>query len=279
MAGLAKAADHVQELAGGRLVFILRPGRAHRPRQVAELFVVAVQHISKACFVQHGVGGAVGHMEQRADGAAHPVHHGHRGVVEGDARFQRADGHFLTGLHVAAVLVGCRQIFHDALDGGQGEGVGQAVGPAGGVGLRCVGESVQAGGGGDLRRHRQGEAGVHHRQLRDEDGALQQHLHVFLCVVDDGELGGFRPGACGGGDGRHGGSGRRDGPAHVIGDASAAGGQRTDGLHGIQRAAAAQADEKIAPVAPPDLQARLHHFVGGFAGDIRKGAAGNARLM
>ena len=215
------------------------------------------------------------HMEQGADGTAHAVHDGDGSVVEGDARFQGRQGHFLSGLHISALVEGNGQILEDPLHRGKGEYIRKRLCLHGGEGLHRVGQSVKAGGRRGLRRRGDRELRIHDRQVRHQHVPSQQHLHILFGIRDDGEAGRLGTGSRRGGNGRRGRKVPFDLLSEEIRDLLIRHGQRGNRLHGVDGASAAQGDQKIAAVLFVNLQALVYHHIRRFSGHAVEHAVGN----
>ena len=151
---------------------------------------------------QHdGVGQAVGRVVAPAKLVGDGVHIAHVGTREGQAGVGGSQGHLLACGQVLAVAVAGAQVAKDHAHRGQRHAVGIRRGPVAHKGLHGMGQSVDAGGCGDVRwqaghqaRVQRGHAG--HQPWIDDD-----HLVLVLGVGDDGGHGHLRAGTGRGGHG------------------------------------------------------------------------------
>ena len=231
---------------------------------------------------QHGVGQPVRHMEMRADRPRHAVHQRHRAVGERQPRLRRAEHHALARGGVARLGIGGADVLADQLHRRQRERIGERIGALGDIGLQRVGEAVHAGVGGGARRHGVGEFVIHDRRQRQRAEAGDQHLLVMFRVGDDGEAGALAAGAGGGGDGDDRqrsvvGGDRRLVVAHLAAAGGRVGGEDRHRLGGVDRRAAAEADQAV--VAVPGAQfgdAGLDHRVGRVGDGVGEHPGGDA---
>ena len=94
---------------------------------------------------QHGVAEPMGHMEQGANRAAHPMDQRNRGVGEGDAALGGGKHHGLAGGTVIRLGTGDADVAPHGSHGSQGHGVGERVRPAAHVSFQGVAQGVDTG--------------------------------------------------------------------------------------------------------------------------------------
>ena len=204
----------------------------------------------------------------------------HVGAREGDAGVSGRQSHLLPRLQVLAVAVGRAQVLEDQPHRRKRHAVGGGRGPVADEGLDRVGQCVDAGGCGDMRRQAGHQAGVERRHLGHEAGVDDDDLAVVCRVRDHRRHGHFRAGACGGGHGVD-----RDRRAQALEVArqlaqrlAGIGDRHGDGLGGVDRRAATDRHDGVALVLLVEVDAALdqgdwrigrdlvEHHVAGTAG-------------
>ncbi len=117
---------------------------------------------------QQGVGAAMGHAEDAAEGVGQAVGYPQRRVGEGHPRHAGGVVHLFARLQVVAAAPAGWQIAKYLLHYFLRQGVGKVAGGAGDVGLKGVTQHVHAGVGGNCRRHRSHQRRVQNGDIRQQ---------------------------------------------------------------------------------------------------------------
>jgi hypothetical protein len=151
---------------------------------------------------------------------------------------------------VLAVAVGHPQVVEDQPDGRQGHVIRIGIGPFADEGLDRVGQGVDAGRRGDVRRQSGHQAGIERRHFRHQPRVDDHQLGLPFRIRDDRGNGDLGAGACGGGHGVD--LYRRLQALEIAGQfaqrLAGVGNRRGNGLGGIHRGPAPECHDGIASI-------------------------------
>ena len=209
--------------------------------------VVVFHHRRQKPSGQRAVRGVV-HPARRL---AHGVGRARRVGAVGETGEHCPERHVVAGLQVVSLGEGDPQPARAVLHPQQRDRVGEGLVVGHGEALDGVGEGVHAGARGHRRRQVDRERGVDQRDVgRDVGRAPHVELDLALGVGDHRPEGDLAPGPGGGRDRDKRWDAGMDGRLAplVLHDAAAVHGDHPDALGGVDRAAAAQADQAVAPL-------------------------------
>ena len=217
---------------------------------------VAFQHIGQ----EHRVGQAVGNVVLTAQRVGYGVDIAHIGSGEGNARPIGGGEHIASGLIILAVPVSPLHVGKNQPGGFQSLLPGLTGGGTADIGFHRMGQSIHAGGGGEMGRQGEREPGVQHRILGDEDEIVHHILVLNLGVRNDGSQGGFAAGSGGGGNGNQSGK-RTQNPQGTLELSQRGAGTSQPSPHSlgtVHGGAAANGNQGLAPVTPVQAQCLLY---------------------
>ena len=201
---------------------------------------------------------------QSVGGAEHRIFDRHAGP--GGPQLNR-----LPGRHIGRAYKHLREVVGQQPEGLPGEEPRGGRGGEADMALHGVGEGIDARQGGYPRRLRQREQKVEDRHAKRRAGIAAGHLHVRLCIGNQGKRLHLAAGASGGGHGdRREHWRRRLAAAPVVGHPPAAAEQEVDPLGTVHRAAAADPHDDVGTKGPGAGCARVNMLRGRVFGQARE---------
>ena len=221
---------------------------------------------------QGGADGAVGRGELAANRSGKAMHRAEARIGQSEPAKQAGDGHIRPGGGVAAIGEGRAQRTGGAANPFHAQRIGHRVGAGANVRFDELRERIQPGAGGDGGRQIVSQLRVNDRDFRQHERAAQAHFDPVLRRGEHGVAGDFGTGARSRRDRnkRRGRFGQRFAAAdhfQVVEQLARVGEHRGNGFAGVQRAAAAEADDQAAVLLLGQRDALLHGLKLRFAGN------------